>query len=61
MKDLEINVYTVGFDLSDSRAQSELETCASAPSNFYAAATGNQLREAFRAIAEKLNSLRIAG
>ncbi|MGQ0457332.1 MAG: TadE/TadG family type IV pilus assembly protein [Hyphomicrobium sp.] len=55
-----IVIYTVGFALSDARARSELESCASAPANFYDAQTGAQLKDAFKAIADKLNSLRVA-
>lgn len=60
MKANGINIYTVGFDLYDTRAISELQSCASAPSNFYDAKTGADLKSAFKAIADRLNSLRVA-
>lgn len=55
-----ITIYTVGFDLADPRAQSELEACASEPTNFFDAKTGAQLKAAFKAIADRLNQLRVA-
>ena len=55
-----IQVYTVGFDLSDAGALAELQGCASAPSNFFDAKTGADLKKAFKAIAAKLNQLRVA-
>ena len=55
-----ITVYTVGFDLNEPRALSELEGCASGTSNFFNAKTGAQLKQAFKEIAKKLNTLRLA-
>lgn len=55
-----ITIFTVGFDLSDSRALTELAGCASSPENFFDAKTGADLKAAFKAIAEKLNTLRVA-
>lgn len=60
MKAKGITVYTVGFDLSSTRALSELEKCASTPENFFDAKTGAQLKKAFKDIARKLNTLRVA-
>ena len=56
----DIKVYTVGFDLADARALSELQGCASEPGNFFDAKTGADLKAAFHAIAQKLNTLRVA-
>ena len=56
-----IKIYTVGFDLSDARALSELQNCASGSSFFFDAKTGADLKAAFKAIAQKLNTLRVAG
>ena len=56
-----IKVYTVGFDLSDPRALSELQACASDPSSFFDVKTGADLKKAFHTIAQKLNTLRISG
>lgn len=55
-----INVYTVGFDLNAPEALAHLETCASAPGQFYDAKTGAQLKDAFKDIADKLGNLRVA-
>lgn len=55
-----ITVYTVGFDLQNARALSELESCASGSSNFFDAKTGAQLKQSFKDIAKKLNTLRLA-
>ncbi len=55
-----IDVYTVGFDLNSPDALAHLEACASAPSQFYDAKTGAQLKKAFKDIADKLGNLRVA-
>ena len=61
MKGKNVTVYTVGYDLADPRAMSELQSCASGVSNFFDAKTGADLKKAFKAIADKLNTLRVAG
>lgn len=60
MKAKGITVYTVGFDLNNDRALSEMQSCASGQSNFFDAKTGAQLKQSFHAIAKKLNTLRVA-
>ena len=55
-----IKVFTVGFDLNSPRALSELQKCATGPENFFDAKTGAQLKQAFKDIAKKLNTLRVA-
>lgn len=58
MKAAGITVYTVGFDLGgNQQAIQTLETCATDPTKFYNAATGDQLKQAFRDIAVKVSSL----
>ncbi|HEX4892807.1 MAG TPA: pilus assembly protein [Hyphomicrobiaceae bacterium] len=54
-----IVVYTIGFE-APSAAKDALKACASGSSKFYDAANGDELREAFRAIAAELNNLRLA-
>jgi hypothetical protein len=54
-----IVVYTIGFE-APSAAKDALRTCASDAGKFYDAANGDQLRDAFRAIAAELNNLRLA-
>ncbi len=56
-----ITVYTVGFDLNDVNALAHLETCASSADSFYDVKTGKQLKDAFKAIADRLGNLRVAG
>ncbi len=68
MKAAGIKVYTVGFQLGDNQlAKDTLKACASreqsdpaeAPSYFFNASSGDELRGAFRQIALTLSSLRI--
>jgi Flp pilus assembly protein TadG len=67
MKAAGVKVYTVGFDLdsiADStarqRATDTLTACASNASNFFKADDGDQLRAAFRAIANNILTLRLS-
>ena len=55
-----IKIFTIGFDLNDPRALTELEACASGPGNFFDAKTGADLKQSFKEIAKKLNTLRVA-
>jgi Flp pilus assembly protein TadG len=61
IKSKNIQVFTVGFALSDSRALSELQNCATDATTFFDAKTGDDLKAAFHSIAQKLNTLRVAG
>ncbi len=61
MKAKKVVVYTVGFGLiKGSRAETEMGYCATTAAHFYPAANGNELKDAFRAIANQLMSLRLA-
>ena len=61
MKAKGIKVYTIGFDLQgDADAISTLSNCATDSTYFYNAATGDQLKQAFRDIALKISALRIS-
>jgi von Willebrand factor type A domain len=61
MKAKKINVFTVGFGLtSGSRAETELKSCASSASNFFAATNGSELKKAFQDVASQLTSLRLS-
>lgn len=54
-------LYTVGFDLgSNTSALNFLQSCASDPSDFFRADTGTDLTNAFKSIAQNLNSLRLS-
>lgn len=55
-----ITIYTVGFNLNVPEALAHLESCASSASSFYDAKNGNQLKDAFKDIANKLGNLRVA-
>ena len=61
MKAAGVIVYTVGFDLGNMQLPiNTLKSCATSPSHFYETSTGEQLRQAFRDIALKISTLRIA-
>lgn len=60
IKSKDITIYTVGFDLSDPTALGELQKCASGAPNFFDAKTGADLKKAFKDIAEKLTTMRVA-
>ena len=61
MKAKGITVYTVGFDLgSDTTALDMLSQCATDPTHFYNAASGDALKAAFRDIALKISALRLS-
>lgn len=61
MKAKGIEIYTVGFNVSDnSTAVSTLSSCATDATKFYDAADGEQLKQAFRDIALKISSLYLA-
>ena len=54
-------LYTVGFDLgTDTAALDFLQSCASDPTDFFRADTGTDLTNAFKQIAQNLNSLRLS-
>ena len=54
-------LYTVGFDLgSNTSALTFLQNCASETSDFFRADTGTDLTNAFKSIAQNLNSLRLS-
>lgn len=59
-RDKGIAVYTIGFQLDDPQATQTLKDCAGNDRNFYAAATGEELREVFKSIAEQIISLRLS-
>jgi hypothetical protein len=54
-------LYTVGFDLgTNTTALNFLQGCASETADFFRADTGTDLTNAFKSIAQNLNSLRIS-
>jgi Flp pilus assembly protein TadG len=55
-----INVYTIALDLTDARAQSELQTCAGASGNYFNATNAATLNAAFAAIIKKMTTVRVS-
>lgn len=54
-------IYTVGFNVgSDAKVKKLMSECATSPEYVYMPADGAQLKVAFRAIAQDINSLRIS-
>jgi hypothetical protein len=60
MKKEKVVVYSVGFKLDDASAQELLRECATSELTFYRAENGDELRTAFRSIAEDLMRLRLS-
>lgn len=61
MKKKGIIVYTVGFNVGSEPGVADLmRNCASAPANYYLPNGGTELKVAFRAIGQDINSLRIS-
>jgi Flp pilus assembly protein TadG len=61
MKNNNIEVYTVGFDLGGNQtAINTLKSCATDDAHFYNSTTGDALKQAFRDIALKISSLYLA-
>lgn len=61
IKDKGVFVYTVGFNVgSDAKVKKLMSDCATSAEYVYMPANGTQLKVAFRAIAQDINSLRIS-
>jgi Flp pilus assembly protein TadG len=61
IKAKKVIVYTVGFNVSnDTRVKNLMKNCATSPEYAYMPSGGQQLKVAFRAIAQDINSLRIS-
>lgn len=61
MKNEGVKVYTVGFKVGGQpSAVTTLSSCASASANFFKAENGDELRAAFRSIAEDITNLRLS-
>lgn len=61
MKAKKVQVYTVGFNIgSDKTIKDFLNTCATDAAHVYLPSSGTALKDAFRAIGQDINSLRIA-
>lgn len=57
----DITIYTVGFALADARAINEMKQCATDAGSFFDAKDGAALKDAFKEIGERINSLRVSG
>ena len=59
-KDKKIEVYTIGFGVTDSTALANLKSCATDASHYFDAQSSDGLLNAFKVIAGSLSNLRIA-
>lgn len=55
-----VTIYTIAYDVSDRSTLSMLTRCASGSANFFDAGNASELNNAFQAIGDALNELRIA-
>lgn len=61
MKAKDIIVYTVGFNISDSKAVTDLLSgCATSPGHYFLPNSGTDLKKAFKAIGQDITNLRIS-
>ena len=59
IKDEDITVYTIAYEVTDRDTQTLLNNCASTQANYFNARNAAELNKAFREIGESLNELRI--
>lgn len=60
MKSAGVIVYTVGFDIAGTGAQTVMQQCASKPEYAYEPADGAELKDVFRDIAKSISKLRLS-
>lgn len=60
IKDDEIIVYTIAFDVTDTEIKDILEACATTPSHYFDAASADDLIDAFASIASSLRSISLS-
>jgi Flp pilus assembly protein TadG len=61
MKAAGVIVYTIGFDIADTPAATNImQTCATSPAHVYLPSDGTELKQAFRAIAMRVSVLRLS-
>ena len=60
IKQLNIVVYTITFDLDDVETQELFRQCATDPEKYFNSPDGDTLRASFQAIGAELSNLRIA-
>jgi len=59
IKNEDIKVYTIAYEVTDTPTQKLLRNCASSTGNFFNATNAQELNDAFQAIGNSLNELRI--
>jgi hypothetical protein len=57
--DPNIEVYTVGFQLTTSASKNLMKSCATSADHYYETSSGDGLKAAFRDIALKISKLRL--
>lgn len=60
MKDDEVTIYTIAYEVNDAGTRNLLQGCASAEANYFNAQNAGQLRKAFEDIANTLTDIRIS-
>lgn len=60
IKDDEIVVYTIAFDVTDTEIKDILEACATTPSHYFDAASADDLIDAFASIASSLRNISLS-
>jgi len=60
VKNDEIVLYTIAFDVSDSNIKDRLETCATTVDHYFDASNARQLEAAFQTIANQLSELALS-
>lgn len=60
VKDEDIIVYTIAYEVTDAATKSLLQTCASGNNRYFNARNAKQLNRAFEEIAASLSELRIS-
>ena len=56
----DVTIYTIAYDVNDTATKSMLTACATDGSKFFDAGNASELNDAFKAIGDALNELRIA-
>ncbi len=59
IKQNKVSVFMVGFGVPDARAHTEMQACASSIQHYYQAASGADLKSAFKKIAMQLKQMRL--
>ena len=60
IKNENILIYSIAFDVTDAHTNNLLRNCANKPSQFYSAANASELSLAFQNIGEELAAVRLS-